>query len=121
MIRALQPVRLEQAPAPAEMEFFLPDFGWIRPHLLVRKFSRGIWLALLFLCLWMGRLTGTEALWDRAAVGMGFSLLIIGSLQGPPARLCAGEHSRDAMLPSQLPGYFGRVFLEAEAEGERMA
>ena len=92
MIRALQPVRLEQDPAPAEMEFFLPDFGWIRPHLLVRKFSRGIWLALLFLCLWMGRLTGTEALWDRAAVGMGFSLLIIGSLQGPPARLCAGAH-----------------------------
>ena len=44
--------------------------------------TRGIWLALLFLCLWMGRLTGTEALWDRAAVGMGFSLLIIGSLQG---------------------------------------
>ncbi len=91
-IRALQPVRLEQDPAPAEMEFFLPDFGWIRPHLLVRKFSRGIWLALLFLCLWMGRLTGTEALWDRAAMGMGFSLLVIGSLQGPPARLCAGAH-----------------------------
>lgn len=92
LIRALQPVRLEQDPAPAEMEFFLPDLGWIRPHLLVRKFSRGIWLALLLLCLWMGRLTGTEALWDRAAVGMGFSLLITGSLQGPPARLCAGAH-----------------------------
>ena len=42
-------------------------------------------------------------------------------LHGEAARLCAGEHSRDAMLPSQLPGYFGRVFLEAEAEGERMA
>ena len=27
LIRALQPVRLEQDPPPAEMEFFLPDYG----------------------------------------------------------------------------------------------
>lgn len=92
LIRALQPVRLEQDPPPAEMEFFLPDYGWLRPHLLIRKFSQGIWLALFFLCLWLGRLTGLEDLWDRAAVGMGFSLLLIGSLQGPPARLCGGAH-----------------------------
>lgn len=90
LIRALQPVRLEQDPPPAEMEFFLPDYGWLRPHLLIRRFSQGIWLALFFLSLWLGRLTGD--LWDRAAVGMGFSLLLIGSLQGPPARLCGGAH-----------------------------
>ncbi len=92
LMRALQPVRLEQDPPPAEMEFFLPDYGWLRPHLLIRKVSQGIWLALFFLCLWLGRLTGSEDLWDRAAAGMGFSLLLIGSLQGPPARLCGGVH-----------------------------
>lgn len=92
LIRALQPVRLERDPPPPEMELYLPDYGWLRPHLLIRKFSQGIWLALFFLCLWLGRLTGLEDLWDRAAVGMGFSLLLVGSLQGPPARLCGGAH-----------------------------
>lgn len=92
LIRALQPVRLERDPPPPEMELYLPDYGWLRPHLLIRKFSQGIWLALFFLCLWLGRLTGQEDLWDRAAAGMGFSLLLVGSLQGPPARLCGGAH-----------------------------
>ena len=90
LIRALQPVRLERDPPPPEMELYLPDYGWLRPHLLIRKFSQGIWLTLFFLCLWLGRLTGD--LWDRAAAGMGFSLLLIASLQGPPARLCSGAH-----------------------------
>lgn len=92
LMRALQPVRIKQEPAPAEMEIFLPDLSWIRPHLLVRKFSQGIWLAVLFLCLWLDRLTGQEALWSRAVVGMGFSLLLIASLQGPSGRLCAGAN-----------------------------
>ena len=89
LMRALQPVRLKQNPVPPEMEFFFPEPSWIRPHLLVRRFSQGIWLAVLFLCLWMGRLTGREDLWSRAAAGVGFSLLLIVSLQGPSARLCA--------------------------------
>lgn len=88
LMRALQPVRLEREPAPAGMEFFLPDYGWLRPHLLVRRVSQGIWLALFFLCLWLDRLTGAP--WSRAVVGMGASLLLAASLQGPPARLCAG-------------------------------
>lgn len=100
LIRALQPVRLEQDLPPAEMEFFLPDYGWLRPHLLIRKVSQGIWLALFFLCLWPGRLTGD--LWDRAAVGMGFSLLLIGSLQGLPARLCGGAHWAYARQENRL-------------------
>ena len=39
-------------------ELFLPEPRWIRSHLLVRKFSQGLWLAVLFLCLWLDRLTG---------------------------------------------------------------
>ena len=92
LMRALQPVRAKQDPAPATMELFLPEPRWIRSHLLVRKFSQGLWLAVLFLCLWLDRLTGQEALWSRAAVGMGFSLLLIASLQGPSGRLCAGAN-----------------------------
>ena len=92
LMRALQPVRAKQDPAPAAMELFLPEPRWIRSHLLVRKFSQGLWLAVLFLCLWLDRLTGQEALWSRAAVGMGFSLLLIASLQGPSGRLCAGAN-----------------------------
>ncbi len=37
-------------------------------------------------------------------------------LHGRAARLCAGDHTRRAMVPSQLPEYFGRAFLEAEQE-----
>ena len=35
---------------------------------------------------------------------------------GRAAQLAAADHSRDAMLPSMLPDYFGRAFLEAEQE-----
>ena len=37
-------------------------------------------------------------------------------LHGRAARLAAADHSRDAMLPSMLPGYFGRAFPEAGKE-----
>jgi len=39
-------------------------------------------------------------------------------VHGEAARLCANDWSRDAMLPSQLPEYMGKAFLEAE-EAER--
>lgn len=37
-------------------------------------------------------------------------------LHGEAARLCAADWSRDAMLPSQLPEYMGKAFLEAERD-----
>lgn len=37
-------------------------------------------------------------------------------LHGRAAQLCAGEWSRRAMVPSQLPEYLGKAFLEAEQE-----
>lgn len=39
-------------------------------------------------------------------------------LHGEAARLCAADWSRDAMLPSQLPEYMGKVFLETERDKE---
>lgn len=39
-----------------------------------------------------------------------------GWLHGEAARLCARDWSRDGMLPSQLPGYIAKAFLEAERE-----
>ena len=37
-------------------------------------------------------------------------------LHGRAAQLCARDHTRRAMVPSQLMDYFGRAFLEAEEE-----
>lgn len=37
-------------------------------------------------------------------------------VHGEAARLCARDWSREAMLPSQLPDHFGKVFLEAERD-----
>ena len=37
-------------------------------------------------------------------------------LHGRAAQLCARDHTRRAMVPSQLMEYFGRTFLEAEQE-----
>ena len=37
-------------------------------------------------------------------------------LHGRAAQLCARDHTRRAMVPSQLMEYFGRAFLEAEQE-----
>ena len=39
-----------------------------------------------------------------------------GWLHGEAARLCARDWSRDGMLPSQLPEYIAKAFLEAERE-----
>lgn len=39
-------------------------------------------------------------------------------LHGEAARLCAGDWSRDGMLPSQLPAYMGKAFLQAEGENQ---
>lgn len=37
-------------------------------------------------------------------------------VHGEAARKCAGEQSREAMVPSQLVEYMGKVFLEAERD-----
>ena len=55
-----------------------------------------------------GLLAQGAAPWDAARAGVW--------LHGRAARLCARDHSRRGMVPSQLADYLGAAFLEAEQE-----
>lgn len=99
---AVQPPRAEPEPAPMDMEAFFPNQAWIRPFLLQRRISQGIWLAVLSLCGWMWALVGHERVWTLAAAGMLVSLLFLFSFQGPPARICTTRPILYARKDNQL-------------------
>ena len=86
-MRAARPCRNPPQPPPPDMQAFLPNQAWIRPWLLQRRITQGLWLAVLFLCVWLPGLLGHEQIWFRALCGMGFSLLAILSLSGPGGRV----------------------------------
>ena len=89
--RAARPCRNPPQTPTVGMEFFLPNQTWIRPWLMQRRITQGLWLAVLFLCVWLPDLFGHEQVWFRALCGMGFSLLSILSLPGPGARVLAAR------------------------------
>ena len=74
------------------MEVFLPSQAWIRPWLLQRRITQGLWLATLFLCAWIPALLGHDRAWDFALMGVWFSLLAILSLPGPSGRILSARN-----------------------------
>ena len=74
------------------MEVFLPSQAWIRPWLLQRSITQGLWLATLFLCAWIPALLGHDRAWDFALMGVWFSLLAILSLPGPSGRILSARN-----------------------------
>ena len=74
------------------MEVFLPSQAWIRPWLLQRRITQGLWLATLFLCAWIPALLGYDRAWDFALMGVWFSLLAILSLPGPSGRILSARN-----------------------------
>ena len=81
--RAAQPCRNSTQPPPVDMEFFLPNQAWIRPWLLQRRITQGLWLAVLFLCAWLPDLLGHEQVGFRALCAMWFSFVGILAMPGP--------------------------------------
>ena len=90
--RANGPCRNPPQPPPIGMEVFLPSQAWIRPWLLQRRITQGLWLATLFLCAWMPALLGHDRAWDFALMGVWFSLLAILSLPGPSGRILSARN-----------------------------
>lgn len=90
--RASGPCRNPPQPPPVGMEVFLPSQAWIRPWLLQRRITQGLWLAVLFLCTWIPALLGHERAWDFALTGICFSLLAILSLPGPSGRILSARN-----------------------------
>ena len=58
--RTSRPCKPPQETPPADMEMFLPKYAWIRPWLLQRRITQGLWLAVLFLLVWLPDLLGHE-------------------------------------------------------------
>ena len=90
--RANGPCRNPPQPPPIGMEVFLPSQAWIRPWLLQRRITQGLWLATLFLCAWIPALLGHDRAWDFALMGVWFSLLAILSLPGPSGRILSARN-----------------------------
>ena len=90
--RAGGPCRNPPQPPPIGMEVFLPSQTWIRPWLLQRRITQGLWLATLFLCAWIPALLGHDRAWGFALMGVWFSLLAILSLPGPSGRILAARN-----------------------------
>ena len=90
--RAGGPCRNPPQPPPIGMEVFLPSQAWIRPWLLQRSITQGLWLATLFLCAWIPALLGHDRAWDFALMGVWFSLLAILSLPGPSGRILSARN-----------------------------
>ena len=90
--RAGGPCRNPPQPPPIGMEVFLPSQAWIRPWLLQRRITQGLWLATLFLCAWIPALLGHDRAWDFALMGVWFSLLAILSLPGPSGRILSARN-----------------------------
>lgn len=86
------PCRNPPQPPPIGMEVFLPSQAWIRPWLLQRRITQGLWLAVLFLCAWIPALLGHDRAWDFALMGVWFSLLAILSLPGPSGRILSARN-----------------------------
>ena len=70
---------------------FLPKYAWIRPWLLQRRITQGLWLAVLFLLVWLPDLLGHERVWFRTLCCMGVSFLVIASLPGPSGHILAAR------------------------------
>lgn len=87
--RSARPCRRAFDPPPADMELFLPKSEWIRPFVLQRRITRGLWLGIFFACGWMNGLVGGEPLWKWSMGAMLFGGLFLISLQGPGGRVCA--------------------------------
>lgn len=100
--RAAQPCRNPPQPPPVGMEVFLPSQAWIRPWLLQRRITQGLWLAVLFLCAWIPALLGHERAWDFALMGVWFSLLAILSLPGPSGRILSARNALYIRIEGQL-------------------
>ena len=90
--RAGGPCRNPPQLPPIGMEVFLPSQAWIRPWLLQRRITQGLWLATLFLCAWIPALLGYDRAWDFALMGVWFSLLAILSLPGPSGRILSARN-----------------------------
>ena len=81
--RAARPCRNPPQPPPLDMEVFLPNQAWIRPWLMQRRITQGLWLAVLFLCAWLPDLLGHEQVGFRALCAMWFSFVGILAMPGP--------------------------------------
>lgn len=100
--RASGPCRNPPQPPPVGMEVFLPSQAWIRPWLLQRRITQGLWLAALFLCAWIPALLGHDRAWDFALMGVWFSLLAILSLPGPSGRILSARNTLYVRIDGQL-------------------
>lgn len=100
--RASRPCKAPQEAPPTDMELFLPKHAWIRPWLLQRRITQGLWLAVLFLLVWLPGLLGHEQIWFRALCGMGFSFLAVASLPEPSGHILAARNVMYARKDGQL-------------------
>ena len=106
--RASQPCKAPQESPPADLEIFLPRHAWIRPWLLQRRITQGLWLAVLFLCVWLPDLLGHEQIWSHALCGIGVSFLAILSLPGPSGRVLSAR----SMLYARKDGQLWRIAMK---------
>ena len=100
--QASRPCKPPQETPPADMEIYLPKYAWIRPWLLQRRITQGLWLAVLFLLVWLPDLLGHERIWFRTLCGMGVSFLVIASLPGPSGHILAARKVMYARKDGQL-------------------
>lgn len=100
--RASRPCQAPQEAPPADLELYLPKHAWIRPWLLQRRITQGLWLTVLFLLVWLPDLLGHEQVLFRALCGMGVSFLVIASLPGPSGHILAARKVMYARKDGQL-------------------
>lgn len=100
--RASHPCQAPQEAPRAALELYLPKHTWIRPWLLQRRIAQGLWLAVLFLLVWLPDLLGHERVLFRALCGMGVSFLVIASLPGPSGQVLAARKVMYARKDGQL-------------------
>lgn len=100
--RAARPCQAPQQAPPADLELYLPKHAWIRPWLLQRRITQGLWLTVLFLLVWLPDLLGHEQVLFRALCGMGASFLVIASLPGPSGHILAAHKVMYARKDGQL-------------------
>ena len=100
--RAARPCQAPQEAPPADLELYLPKHAWIRPWLLQRRITQGLWLTVLFLLVWLPDLLGHEQVLFRALCGMGASFLVIASLPGPSRHILAARKVMYARKDGQL-------------------
>ncbi len=100
--RASRPCQAPQEAPPADLELYLPKHAWIRPWLLQRRITQGLWLTVLFLLVWLPDLLDHELALFYALCGMGFSFLVIASLPGPSGQILAARKVMYARKDGQL-------------------